>query len=77
MFMPGNETKMQPQNYHYSIARLAEIGCRTNIAVDISLFNAEAIQGQSHSCTASTLLPPPSPNVVNHNFVTHNVVNHH
>jgi hypothetical protein len=73
---PGNDTEMQPQNYRYSIPRLAEIGCRTNIAVYISLFNAEAIQGQSASYTASALLSPPSATLVNHNLLSHNFVNH-
>jgi hypothetical protein len=35
------------QVYRYSIDRLKEIGCRTNLAVDMTRFGAQTIEGQS------------------------------
>ncbi len=46
---PRKDREVLAQSYRYSIARLTEIGCKTNIPVDISKFTIEAIQGQSYS----------------------------
>lgn len=46
-----NDTEVPSQTHRYSIPQLIDVGCKTIIAVSISIFTIEAIQGQLHAHT--------------------------